>query len=273
MRPNVSYGYLDRRSYDAPMSGLGDWISRNADVLSFAFGVVGVVSLALSVIFFIKQRRPKTLDYAIISEHSIGVGADQQMPSYLDFSWKVPVDPHDPHSAFEMYTLKSPRITQLLIKNTGKKAIEDRDFRQPIKVSVPEGCWLVDLSTIEASYEAIIDYGPIDPELPYNPKAPATVQIAHGQPNRAFRPALLNAGDWIKMQVLTDGTSEAPIVTSWITDQSRPMRLRPDIIEDPIWEVAIQRLKEADFVDAIKKLAGVLVAAAAVVIVIVWLQT
>lgn len=179
--------------------------------------VIGAaVSIGVAYLIYLRQKRPRTLDYT--GGDLLSLAADEEVfPGVkLDVSWSPGGTEDD--SWLEPLSLKEAQIASYRIQNTGKRAIKADDFQEPLTVRAPEGR-LIDCVVTEVSHPGVCDLGSVD--VPCDgPRTEDTV---------CFTPALLNPGDWIKINVLTDGLEGDVELTCWIVDESRPMKYRQRI--------------------------------------------
>lgn len=190
-----------------------------------------VIGTIISWHFFQKQKRPKTLDYAI-EWLPVGVTGGMPAPSSLKILWegafpweaqsvtKVGVEDH--------HVLTNPSIFRIEIVNTGKVAVDESDFKDPIKIRTSSGS-IVDLEVIKVTHPNIYPLGPLHD---------ATEQ------ERRFRPVLLNPADRVTLQGVADQARLSDLtVEAWIKGQSRPMQPRRQIIETPLHTLLLERIR------------------------------
>jgi hypothetical protein len=179
-------------------------------------GIGSVVTIMVAVLIYRKQKTPRTLDYAIRSTQDLTSDASPHLRTRMEILWKGQGE--DSHLG---RILKEPRIVNYHIRNTGKRAIDADDFKKEIEVRAGSGS-IVDVIVTEVSHEGVIELGPISSDVD-----DATF----------FIPSLMNPKDWINIQVITDGCPNAPKLTSWIREESRPMERQQSILYPPVWEV------------------------------------
>jgi hypothetical protein len=168
--------------------------------------LIGVLGLIVSV-WAMFLRRPKRLDYEIVSDLQL-INARVK---YLD-QLKV---------TYGGNPLEDPRIVVIRIHNTGKSAVTEDDFKggEPISVFYEQnfytsaelsaaslGTARSDIATIERKTVS----GWIEGKTP-----PIELSII---------PRLLNPGEWIELQLISDGPHGEISVYSRFAEQSRPMR-------------------------------------------------
>lgn len=180
----------------------------------FSIAIGSFITLIIALIVYRKQKSPKTLDYAIRSTQDLTGDASPHLRARMEVIWK-----EDPNS---VRTLKEPRIVNYHIRNTGKRAIAAADFESAIKVDAPRGS-IVDIIVTGMSHTGILELGSVP---------------AAGQSNATFTPRLMNPGDWIDIQLITDGCSGSPALTCWIREESRPMRKRQALLDPSLVELS-----------------------------------
>jgi hypothetical protein len=185
-----------------------------------------VFSLVLSILFYQLQKKPRTLDYAISSTQDFTVEAG--MPTGLVVSWMEEAQPNE----IVMHPLVRPRIVNCRIRNTGKRAIDADDFKEPIQIEVATGS-IVDAVVTRVSHPGVFQLGSIPGERESS--------------TRVFTPVLMNPGDWINIQVITNECPDYPKLTSWIREESRSMQNRPEILDPPVLEVVKRSLLHSEF--------------------------
>jgi hypothetical protein len=184
--------------------------------LSIAIGAI--VSLVLSVLFYRLQKMPKTLDYAIHSILDLSAKTSPYLQAHMVVMW------HE-NQRVEAHPLKDPRIVDYRIRNTGKRAIDADDFKNPIEVKTSEGS-VVDVLVTRVSHEGVLRLGSI---------------LSSSHEVGVFTPTLMNPGDWIDIQVITEGCPEPPELTAWIREESRSMQKRQGVLDPPLREVLKRR--------------------------------
>ena len=188
--------------------------------LGIAIGAL--ISLAISMVIYRLQKSPRTLDYAITSMQDFTNDANPHLPTRMSVIW------HEEGESYrEGQCLKKPRIVSYRIKNTGKRAIDADDFKEPIKVEAATGS-IVDVRVIAVSHPGVHALGSI---------------LSNSSAARTFTPRLMNPKDSISIQVITEKCPEPPKVTCWMREESRPMQRRQDILDPSLLEVAKKRVK------------------------------
>lgn len=237
------------------MSGVGDWLGRNADSLALT-----VVSIAAGIFFswylFIKQKQPKTLDWAILSDQPLTPNG-RNVPEAVNVRWMAPIPWVDATTSTRWRTLNAARLIEIRIQNTGKQPLTAADFEDPVTVSIGKG-WLIDLVVTNSSHGGTGDLANLDQVDASN--------------TRRFRPRLMNQGDWIDLSLTTefskdiggkdqftllelDGqelwlTSDAKLAANltvgcWIHGETRPMQRRQEILNTPLRRIVWSRLRVA----------------------------
>jgi len=90
-----------------------------------------------------RQRRPKTLDYAILTNSPIISDVSRQLGTGLKVSWGTDAHP-----------LSWPRLIVLLVRNTGRRGIKGAENREPLSISVTGASRIVDatVTAVSAAY-------------------------------------------------------------------------------------------------------------------------
>jgi hypothetical protein len=178
------------------MQGVLDWTADNWLTLA-TFAVATIVAVYL----YHRQKQPKTLDYAATSQ-LIGTGGSAH--SRLQVRWEdiLPWEHSQNLNAKRSHILESPRIVKIHIRNTGKRAIDESDFKEPITVEVESG-WIVDLAVTVSSRKNMFSLE-------------ADRNAIYSEKKWTLTPRLLNSGDWIDLRIITEKSPDLPKVTSWI---------------------------------------------------------
>lgn len=180
--------------------------------------LIGLISsIVIPVSFHQRQKKPRTLDYAIRSTQDLTSSASHHVQTRMEVIWS---EPHADNEPCKIRPLKEPRIVNYHIRNTGKRAIDATDLQDPIKVKAAKGS-IVDVVVIDVSHERMIELG----SIPLGPDG-----------TNVLKPALMNPKDWIEIQVITDGCPYPPKLTCWIREESRPMQQRQSLLYPPLRE-------------------------------------
>jgi len=208
------------------MSSTQNW---TLDNLSFIIGTsLGVLGIFIGLVTYWLSRQPKTIDYFIIKSRDITVVNSRQLRQFprqpearIALSWHG-IDGSE-------IIVQRPRIRVLRIKNTGKKEITSDDFVEPIRIHIPIGERIIESTITSVSHSRIHPLGVISSGYIGRTQSYIRQTQPYSTPvSIEFRPFLLNAGDWIEIQLVTDlpyGMDGVKIgnvtVDSWIKGQSR----------------------------------------------------
>jgi hypothetical protein len=201
------------------------------------FFLGAAISASVSFLIYRRQKSPRTLDYALKSTEALVTSGGNQSGLKLSVVWETSDSADETRgasgtsaevSASGPRALHNPRISNFHIRNTGRRAIDAEDFAKPITVEVPRtppSC-IVDVHVTGVSSDGIHPCGSIP------------------DPPKGLKPVLMNPGDWIEVQVLTDAgpADPVPILTAWIRDQSRPMARRQGLLDPPLEAVLRRRV-------------------------------
>lgn len=177
------------------------WLAENwAPVGALALSLFGI-AVSLGIAWW--QRRPKQLDYAVVSSAGLQPDAERmRTPLKIDYNGVC---------------VRSPWLATIRIGNTGRRAILAGDFVEPIRVRYERNAPF-DGYVTAASRDGLWPEGssiwPADPESPVgNPDGVVEIQ-----------PVLMNPGEWFELQLLSDGSPGRIALTAVFPDQARPMR-------------------------------------------------
>ena len=178
-----------------------DWWSENWQfVVGTGIGIIVGVGIALW------QRQPKRLDYDIINNVPILSSQTGHISERLQVE-------------YDGMIVEEPRIVTIRIENTGKRAVEPDEYEIPITITYqrnhPFDGFISNVSSQGISAE--IDL-PVDDEL--ESEDPSGIII--------IKPGLLNRGEWLDVQLISDGNPGTVKVFARFTDQSRPMRKKSE---------------------------------------------
>jgi hypothetical protein len=219
-------------------------IHRNIDAIGVASAIVTIVGIVVTIIIYNRQKSPKTLDYAVEASQAIMASGSGHAGSRLQVIWTDNSDPSahvlptrpassqqplEPPSLLKARVLTKPRVANLYIRNTGKIPIDAADFQTPLTIEVGTG-EIVDVYVTEVSNAGIYPLGSI-------------ANSDGSKRKQSFRPALLNSGDWIRVQVTTDQTDAEPKVSCWIKGQNRDMMKNNRLLDPPVTEVIGRRFQ------------------------------
>lgn len=176
------------------MDGLGNWLSDNADWLTGT--VVGAIGIAVALLIYFWQRKPKTLDYSVVSNvplvsHAAGMVGNLEV-------------------VYNRQSVKDPRLLVVRIKNTGKVAIVGEDYVEGPSIHFGSPVEVIDAFQVGGSSPNMVQliavghgHGPVEPEV-----------------------GLLNSGEYFDLQMLLDGDPGDVTASARFKDQNRPMQAR-----------------------------------------------
>lgn len=150
---------------------------------------VGAAGLVTGVIFYWLSRKPKRFGWQLISSTSIVSRVGKSLPLSV---------------VYDGQDVVSPNVVIIRTGNLGKAALRAHDFDGPVRIEFQKSRLLA-ASITDASATDIA------PEL--NQTDMNSV---------SFTPSLLNAGEWINLQFVTDGPLEAPVsMPGWLAKQGQ----------------------------------------------------
>lgn len=150
--------------------------------------IFSVLGLATGFWFYWLSRKPKRFGYQVISKTRILAHQSVDLPLQVVYAG---------------HEVSSPNILVLRLGNTGKAEIRAEDYEGPIKIAFQSSQILSGM--VSGKSDDAID---------------ADV-ISSGAPNAAvFKPVLLNPGEWVDLQFVTDGPLEIPSIHSRIAGQT-----------------------------------------------------
>jgi hypothetical protein len=173
-----------------------DWWSDNGGlVIGSTIGIIGII---VALLVFWWQRKPKTLDYTIVSTGALlsPRAREGRSPDLDVFYDGRPVE--DPH------------IVSLRVKNTGKVAVVQNDYVQTLEIRT-EATRILDCSPLAGSeqFMGLVTLGGVQPAMYVG-----------------LSPALLNPREQFDVQLILDGPPGEVTVSCRFKDQSRPMQRR-----------------------------------------------
>jgi hypothetical protein len=115
-------------------------------LLSVALATAATVVVA--VIIARRQRRPKTLDYAILANSPIISDVSRRLGTSLKVSWGTDAHP-----------LPWPRLTVLRFKNTGRRGIRRSEILEPLSITVTGASRVVDATVTAVSATHVHELG------------------------------------------------------------------------------------------------------------------
>jgi hypothetical protein len=142
--------------------------------------ILGVVGVVTGFWFYWISRKPKRFGWQVMSKVQIINFKGQSLPL------KVVYDGHDVYS---------PNIIVFRVGNSGKAPIHRDDYDGPVRIEFTKGKLLA--ADVSRKFVDAID-----------------VKVERTSPTSiAFTPSLLNAGEWIEFQFVTDGPLKFPRFT------------------------------------------------------------
>lgn len=141
--------------------------------------IVGVIGVVTGFLFYWWSRRPKRFGWQVMSQTPILSTSSGHLPLKVVFDGK---------------NVSSPIISQVKLGNTGKIELKSDDFDGPVKIGFANS----DILQIRISGRSTEDINPA-----VSKDTPKSI---------SFTPALLNPGEWIEYQLITDGDLETPTV-------------------------------------------------------------
>lgn len=151
--------------------------------------ILGVAGLVTGFIFYWLSRKPKRFGWQVISTTEIVSFKGRSLPLKV---------------VYEEQEVYSPNLIVLRLGNAGKAEIRPSDYDGLVRVEFSKGRMLAcDIS--RKLNEQIVAEVTRD--------TPMSVTVA---------PSLLNAGEWIDLQFITDGPVETPKVSARIAGETNP---------------------------------------------------
>lgn len=167
------------------MDDVGKWLGeQSGNILSFVGGVI------VSFVFYWISRRPKRFGWQMISATRIVSAKGRSLPLVV---------------VYDGQEVSSPNIAAIRVGNSGKSEITVEDYDGPVRITFGQSKVLAcDIS------ERL--HGRITASVTKEP--PSSV---------VFSPTLLNPGEWLDLQIITDGPLEIPKVDARIAGQTSPV--------------------------------------------------
>lgn len=167
------------------MDDLGKWLGDQAgNILSFVGGIV------VSALFYWISLRPKRFGWQLISSNGIVSAKGRSLPL------KVVYDGQE---------VSSPNIIVMKIGNAGKSEITAEDYDGPVRIQFNKSSLLA-----------------CDVSGRLNEQITASV-LKDTSSSVVVEPTLLNPGEWIILQFVTDGPLEIPTVHARVAGQTSPV--------------------------------------------------
>lgn len=178
----------------APVMSTSDWLT----VLGI---IIAILSILVPYVFRQRPQRPeKKLSYCVTTTSLTKLSPEERKAQHVS-------------AMLGDQDCKCPNRVTLRVQNTGAVHLSPEDFGSPIEVTFPGSVWLT--ATLTGRSNPHIDLG-----------------TQHYVPNTntyVCEPSLLNPGDWFEIEFITDGEPADPVVSAWITDETRPMTREDDL--------------------------------------------
>ena len=179
--------------HDAVVNGLKAWFEANDWWLSSSGWVIGVLGVVLAVVAWVRPYRSKMLAWDVVSNTPIAA---------------VPAGAgHELEITYSGRPVKAAHLLVVRLKNIGREAVEVDDYAQPVRFEFSDASELLTYAVVRQSTA-------LDPTFHVDTHHPRRVEV---------NPLLLNPGDWLDLQFVTDGRGEVPAAATRIANQTRPM--------------------------------------------------
>lgn len=163
------------------------WFDANAGWIGFAGLIVGVLGILTGFLFFWWSRRPKKFGWQLMSKTPILTADAKGLPLKITYAGQ--------------HEVSRPNLVVLRFGNRGKVEIRSDDYDRPVMVTF-DRAKLIGATLIDGLH------------LDVNT---ALFQEANSV---TFIPPMLNKGEWLDLQFVTDGPLEVPKVDARIAGQS-----------------------------------------------------
>jgi len=184
-------GYVRFIDYAPPMDW-SEWWSRHSETV-WATVAALIIAVAVGYYFWLKAEKPKHLGWEVLtSDRIIQVDEAQLRPQQLKMT-------------FDDIEVKQPNLTIVRVGNSGKKEIRAADFDGDVDITFNE-------ATLKTCTAARWSDDRMIPTLTTYDYIASRVSLS---------PLLLNPGDWIDIQCVTDGPLETPSITARIAGQTK----------------------------------------------------
>jgi hypothetical protein len=171
---------------------------------------IGLIGIAIAIATVIHQRQPKQLDWELRNDVQLVSPHAQRLRE------KLALD-------YDGVPMQDPRVVIVRVANTGKKAVSKDDFvgGEPIKIAYAQN-WPLDVQLVQASKGLSVD-GAAEIELLYG-KGFGEADVGDDFGKCQVIPSLLNPGEWLDIQLLSDHDHGEIVITARFADQRHPMR-------------------------------------------------
>lgn len=176
------------------MDGIKNWFQANDWWLSSSGWLIGVIGVVLAVVAWVRPYRSKMLAWDVISNTPIAA---------------VPTGAgHELEITYSGRPVKSAHLLVVRLQNTGREAVEVDDYAQLVRFEFSDRSELL-------THNVVGESAPLDPTFRVDTQHPRRVEL---------NPLLLNPGDWLDVQFVTDGPGAVPSATTRIANQTRELR-------------------------------------------------
>jgi hypothetical protein len=147
-----------------------------------------VITAVISFIFYRKAEKPKRLGWEVRSKSRI-INASGNQRANLNVVYRD-------------QEVASPNIIVVRVGNVGKRAIPRADIPEPIKITLSDAKLLA-TEIVETS----------------NPDIKASLGVSASDQNVIeLEPELFNKGEWLEIQLVTDGRLDDPAIHARVAD-------------------------------------------------------
>lgn len=148
--------------------------------------ILGVLGLVAGVWFYLLSRKPKRFGWQVISRTRIISHQSKALPLQVVYAGQA---------------VNSPNITVLRVGNTGKAEIHSRDFDGPVRIEFENSTLLS--ATVNRKFDEGI-----------------ATDFDQDSKSVTYMPPMMNAGEWVEFQLVTDGPLEVPVVHARVAGQN-----------------------------------------------------
>jgi hypothetical protein len=149
--------------------------------------VLSVLGLITGFWFYWLSRKPKRFGWELISKTRILSRSSRALPLEV---------------VYDGQEVDSPNIVVLRLGNTGKAEIHAGDFDGPVRIEFGDSRLLSSNVSRKLDESISVDI------------------VQDADKSVSFTPRLLNAGEWVELQFVTDGALETPSVHARVAGQS-----------------------------------------------------
>jgi hypothetical protein len=152
------------------------WWNAHSGVITLVGTMVGLAGLILAVVFALRSRETKTLDWRLLTDVPIVTEAGQRAK---DDEIRI---------VYKGTTLSNPRLVSFQLANTGKREITAEDFDGPVFVTTP-------FATMRSLQ--VLRYREGMRQMP-------AIKLDSAADQCLIMGTLFNRGDWVDFQLLID---------------------------------------------------------------------